>query len=224
MINASIDTLPTPANLRRWKCATSDKCKLCGNKGTTNHILNCCKIMLESQRYTWRHNNLVNFIVTNVDSQFKVYSDLPGFEAPGGGTIPPAICVTNLKPDIVIVDEQTKTLHIYELTMPSMTNIEARHTEKTNKYSHFLTDITTYKTSLNCFEVTSTGFVSSRNVKTLHQLHKLMRKDMKKSVFMNNLNSLAWYGSYQIWLTRNDPVFTIPAFLIPHLGDLPATT
>ena len=90
--------------------------------------------MLDSQRYTWRHNNLVNFIVTNVDSQFKVYSDLPGFEAPGGGTIPPAIYVTNLKPDIVIVDEHTKTLHIYELTMPSMSNIEARHTEekKTN--------------------------------------------------------------------------------------------
>ena len=106
--------------------------------------------------------------------------------------------------------EHTKTLHIYELTMPSMSNIEARHQEKTNKYSHFLTDITTYKTSLNCFEVTSTGFVSSRNVKTLRLLHKLMRKDLKKSVFMNNLNSLAWYGSYQIWLTRNDPVFTIP--------------
>ena len=107
--------------------------------------------------------------------------------------------------------------------MPRMSNIEARHQEKTNKYSHFLTDITTDKTSLNCFEVTSTGFVSSRNVKTLRLLHKLMRKDLKKSVFMNNLNSLAWYGSYR-WLTRNDPVFTIPSFLIPHLGDLPTTT
>ena len=66
--------------------------------------------------------------------------------------------------------------------MPSMSNIEARHQEKTNKYSHFLTDITTYKTSLNCFEVTSTGFVSSRNVKTLRLLHKLMRKDLKRSI------------------------------------------
>ena len=39
-------------------------------------------------------------------------------------------------------------------------------------------------------------------------------------------NSLAWYRSYQIWLKRNDPVFlfTIPAFLTPHLSDLPATT
>ena len=53
MINASIDTLPTPANLRRWKYSNSDKCKLCGNKGTTNHILNCCKIMLDTDRYTW---------------------------------------------------------------------------------------------------------------------------------------------------------------------------
>ena len=64
MMNASIDTLPSPANLRRWKLSSSDKCKLCGNKGTTNHILNCCKVMLETGRYTWRHNNLVNYIVT----------------------------------------------------------------------------------------------------------------------------------------------------------------
>ena len=79
MLNAAIDTLPTPANLKRWKCGTSDKCKLCGNRGTTNHILNCCTVMLNTARYTWRHNNLINFIVTNVDkSRFKIYSDLPG--------------------------------------------------------------------------------------------------------------------------------------------------
>ena len=220
MMNASIDTLPTPANLRRWKYTTSDKCKLCGNKGTTNHILNCCKTMLDTDRYTWRHNNLVNFIVTNVDKNLTVFSDLPGMEAPGGGTIPPELCVTRLKPDIVIVDTHTKTLHIYELTMPMMANIDARHNEKTNKYSHFLTDISGYKCNLNCFEVTSTGFVSTRNQKTLHKLHSLMRKDLKRSVFMNNLNSLAWYGSYQIWLSREDPTFTSPSFLIPHL-DLP---
>ena len=46
MLNAGIDTLPTPANLQRWKYSSSDKCKLCGNRGTTNHYLNCCKVML----------------------------------------------------------------------------------------------------------------------------------------------------------------------------------
>ena len=183
-------------------------------------MLNCCKIMLDTDRYTWRHNNLVNFIVTNVDKRFTVFSDLPGMEAPGGRTIPPALCVTKLKPDIVIQDTHTKTLHIYELTMPLTRNIDTRHQEKTTKYTPFLTDITGYKYKLNCFEVPSTGFINTRNKVTLHNLHKLMRKELKRSDFMNNLNSLAWYGSYYIWLSREDPTFTSPSYLIPHLGTM----
>ena len=130
MMNASIDTLPTPVNLKHYKYSKSDKCKLCGNRANTNDYLNCCKVMLETKRFTWRHNNLVNFIVNNVDKKFKVYRDLDGWQAPGGGTIPPALCVTNLKPNIVMIDKHTKTLHIYELMMPLINNIEKRHTEK----------------------------------------------------------------------------------------------
>ena len=168
MIDASIDTLPTPANLRRWKYSSSDKCKLCGNKGTTNHILNCCKVTLDTNRYTWRHNNLVNYIARNVDKKYTVFSDLPGMEAPGGGTIPPALCVTRLKPDIVILDNHMKALHIFELTMSLTRNIESRHKEKLDKYAHFLRDITGYKSSVNCFEVTSTGYISTKKQKTLN--------------------------------------------------------
>ena len=46
-----------------------------------------------------------------------------GLETQGGGAIPPALCVTNLKPDVVILDEHKKTVHIYELTMPLNLNI-----------------------------------------------------------------------------------------------------
>ena len=218
MLNASIDTLPTPANLKRWKCTSSDKCKLCGNRGTTNHYLNCCKIMLDTQRYTWRHNNLINYIANSVDPKFKMFSDLQGCETAGGGTIPADLCVTNLKPDIVIIDSEKKILHIFELTIPLTSNIEQRHAEKSQKYAHFLTDITGYKSTVNCFEVSSTGFISKRNKSTLTSLHKLMKQDIKKSTFLSNLNSLAWYGSYKIWLTREDPTFTEPPFLVPHIN------
>ena len=192
MINASIDTLPTPANLKRWKYSSSDKCKLCGNRGTTNHYLNCCKVMLNTDRYTWRHNNIVNFIVNNVEKRFKVYSDLQGWEAPGGGTIPPALCVTNLKPDIVIIDEHKKTLHIYELTVPLTMNADQRNKEKSLKYSPFITDITGYTCKLNCFEVSSTGVINVRNKATLNSLHKFMRKDLTRSTFMQT--SMLWFG------------------------------
>ena len=218
MLNCGIDTLPTPANLQRWKYSSSDKCKLCGNRGTSNHYLNCCKIMLDTQRYTWRHNNLISFIVNNVDRQrFKVFSDLPGWEATGGGTIPADLCITNLKPDIVIIDNSKKILHIYELTVPLATNIDQRNAEKTQKYAPFITDITGYACTVNCFEVSSTGFISKRNKSTLFTLQKFMKQDMKRSTFLSNLNSLAWYGSYKIWLTRDDPTFADPPFLIPHI-------
>ena len=218
MLNAGIDTLPTPANLQRWKCSSSDKCKLCGNRGTTNHYLNCCKVMLDTKRYTWRHNNIINFIVNSVNKEkFKVYSDLPGWEAAGGGTIPADLCITNLKPDIVIIDNDKKILHIYELTVPLTMNIDQRNAEKTQKYSHLITDITDYKCTVNSFEVSSTGFINKRNKSTLLTLHKFVKQDIKKSTFLSNLNSLAWYGSYKIWLTRDDPTFADPPFLIPHL-------
>ena len=217
MLNACIDTLPTPANLTRWKYTSSDKCKLCGNRGTSNHYLNCCKVMLDTNRYTWRHNNLINFIVTNVDPSFKVYSDLPGWEATGGGTIPAELCMTNLKPDIVIIDSAKKKLHIFELTVPLTTNIDQRNSEKSRKYAPFVTDITGHGCTVNCFEVSSTGFISKRNNSTLTTLHSFMRKDLKKSKFLSNLNALAWYGSYKIWLTRDEPNFADPPFLISHI-------
>ena len=217
MLNACIDTLPTPANLRRWKKTSCDKCKLCGNRGTSNHYLNCCSTMLNTGRYTWRHNNLINFIVTNVDNKFQVFSDLPGWEATGGGTIPTNLCVTNLKPDIVIMDTLKKQMHIFELTCPLSMNIDKRNQEKSKKYAPFVTDITGYVCSVNCFEVSSTGFICKRNKSTLSTLHSFMRKDMKKSTFLSNLNSLAWYGSYKIWLTRDDPSFADPPFLIADI-------
>ena len=167
--------------------------------------------MLNSKKYTWRHNNLIQFIITNVDtSKYTVYSDLPGWEAPGGGTIPHDLCVTNLKPDIVIIDKHKKIVHIYELTVPLTMNIEERNKEKFKKYAPFITDMTSYTCSVNCFEVSSTGFISSRNKVTLTALHKLLRKDLKKSVFLSNLNSLAWYGSYSHWLSREEHEYPLP--------------
>ena len=100
-------------------------------------MLSNCKVALDSGRFTWRHNCIINYIVNSVDEQYTTYSDLPGHTAPGGGSIPPELCVTPLKPDIVIIDNHKETIHLYELTCPAEKNIEARHTEETNIYSHF---------------------------------------------------------------------------------------
>ena len=50
--------------------------------------------------------------------------DIPGHHTPAGGTLPPNVTVSTLKPDIVVMDKQKKTVHIFELTCPAEHRIE----------------------------------------------------------------------------------------------------
>ena len=59
-VNASIDTLATNANLKRWGKRTNARCVLCKGKETLHHVLNFCSIMLP--RYTWRHNSILKYL------------------------------------------------------------------------------------------------------------------------------------------------------------------
>ena len=81
LANAHIDTLPTAANLKRWKKSSSDKCKLCKGRQTTAHCLNICKVAMETGIWTWRHNNVGNYVVQClVPSKHTVISDIEGYE------------------------------------------------------------------------------------------------------------------------------------------------
>ena len=148
-------------------------------------------------------------------SNFRVFSDFPGQEAIGGGTIPPEICVTALKPDIVIVDTIKKELNIFELTCPLERNIDERHLFQQNKYAHFCSDITT----VTAFEVSSRGFLSKSNVKHIQSLHKFCKAGTKLNTFKKNISSLSIYSSYHIWLCRSDPIFVLPPPLKPTFKD-----
>ena len=214
LLNASIDTLLTAANLKRRKKSSSDKCKLCKNRQTTNHCLNICKIALDSGRYTWRHNNVINFIVESLDSsKYTIHSDIPGHEAPWGGTVPPELTITPLKPDITIWNKKSERFHIYELTCPLEENITQRHLDKSNKYAHFVTDISRAKTLVKAFEVSSRGYLSPNNHITWKELHKLCKPQIKLSTFKKNISSLSLYSSYHIWLCRSDMNFAQPPYL-----------
>ena len=137
----------------------------------------------------------------------------------GGGTIPPEVCITNLKPDITILDKKTNSFHIFELTCPLERNIEIRHLNKTNKYSHFTTDISHLTTTVTAFEISSLGHITQRNKKHLLDLHKFCKKGTQFNTFRKNISALSIYSSYHIWLCRNDPLFVEPPFLQPPFLD-----
>ena len=67
--------------------------------------------------------------------------DIQGHQTQAGGTVPPNITITTLKPDIVIVDSKKKTVSIFELTVPGEARISEAHRLKYEKYQHFQNDI-----------------------------------------------------------------------------------
>ena len=114
-------------------------------------------------RWTWRHDCIVSYMVNSIDTEkYTVYSDIPGYTAPGGGSVPPDICVAVHKPDIVPVEKSKKTLHLFELICPLEDYINKRHMENHNKYAHFVTDLSSeqMKCNLTCFEISSRGIIT----------------------------------------------------------------
>ena len=72
-LNATTNTLPSPDNLRRWAKAKDCHCGLCGRDATLNHILAGCPFVRDCEnkrsiedRYTWRHNCILNEIAKHV--------------------------------------------------------------------------------------------------------------------------------------------------------------
>ena len=219
-LNSITNTLPTGDNLLQWGKSTSDKCKLCKCRETTCHILNNCQVNLDQGRYTWRHDNVINYILNCLDtSKFEIFSDLAGHTTATGGTIPVEVCITPLKPDITIIDKKSKTFNIFELTCPLEPNIKKRSSQKSEKYSHFLTDIVCLTPTLTCFEVGSRGYLSPENHTKLKLLHGFCKPGVKLKKFKENLSALSLYSSYAIFINRKEPQWISPGYIDPPFMD-----
>ena len=133
-LNSTTNTLPTPDNLRRWGKRVVSKCPLCSNTGTLEHILNFCSISLNQGRFTWRHNSVLNHItktmIDNKPENIEIFADICGLSF-NGGTIPPDVVSTQLKPDLVLLNRQEKKIFVMELTCSFERNITAANLRKT---------------------------------------------------------------------------------------------
>ena len=132
---------------------------------------------------------------------------------PAGGTIPADVLVTPDRPDIVIYDKKKKTMHVFELTVPYEHNLEKRHTDKLNKYAYMSTDIRKFKPVIEAFEVGARGYISSENKSRIKQIHNFCKKETTKKQFIENIAKLAIYGSYHVYLCRNQTEWAAPALL-----------
>ena len=65
------DTLPTSVNLKCWHIRCGAKCTLCGHSQlTTAHILDGCPVALSQGRFTYRHDNVLHCLATELLMHF----------------------------------------------------------------------------------------------------------------------------------------------------------
>ena len=160
------DSLPSPSNLKRWGKRVLATCPLCScPQGTLAHIINFCPVSLTQGRMTWRHDSVLNHLVSQIKpvapKGVEIYSDLAG-QMCNNAVIPCDILVCNgygSKPDLVVISRQSKQIALFELTCPLDRNLHKANSFKSNKYSSMQTDLEAkgWKVYLVAFEVSSRG-------------------------------------------------------------------
>ena len=68
LIKSVYDLLPTPSNKNKWY-GTEERCQLCGEECTLNHILSGCKVALTQGRYKWRHDKVLRVLAKSVEEK-----------------------------------------------------------------------------------------------------------------------------------------------------------
>lgn len=211
LINSCSDTLNHNSNLVRWGKRTNDRCPSCGNKETLQHVLNNCNIYLEQGRFTWRHNNILNYIWTAIkdglDTKGVDHTSKADLDNPRGSTVPIECTATNLKPDICVFLTTNDKLFIIELSVPFEMNITKAHTYKVNKYTAPVNDVKAngHEVYLYALEVGSRGYISQENEKTLKSIHSSLCIKIPFKKFKTDISKLAIISSFVIYHAKSEP-------------------
>ena len=208
-------------NLKRWGKRVSDRCPFCGNIETLAHILSNCSTALTQGRFTWRHNSvlcsIINLIQPYLRDGMRLFSDMPGYQAPHGGTVPPHILVTSMKPDIFVFSELSSEVIVFELTCPWDKNILRSHNFKTEKYASLIADLAQSRVvSFFCVEISARGQITKENRSRLKSF--LLKccsapRDIFKSVITIS-SKAALLSSYSIFCARGEPSWENPTPMI----------
>ena len=138
------------------------------------------------------------------------------FHAPHGGVIPPDILVTNLKPDLFLVNESERVIVLLELTCPWDSNIERSHNYKEEKYAPLIADLSrnfnVYQFSI---EVSVRGQISKGNRARIKSFaYRCCRGPrMVSGALLKSCSKLSLLCSYSIFCARKEPSWSSPRLL-----------
>ena len=148
---------------------------------------------------------------------FSLFFDLAGFQYPTGGVIPPHVLVTPLRPDIFLVNEQSREVVLFELTCPWERNIDRSHEYKENKYAPIIADMSReYRVFNFSVEVAARGLITKQNKARLKSFalrcSNVSSRELK--TFLSCCSKASLLSSFAIFQARNEPSWSSPLPLV----------
>ena len=201
---ASLDSLPTNANLHKWGKKPTAACHLCrGARQTLLHVLNNCPMAMELRRYSMRHDTVLeiiaDFIRSHLPSNFFITIDSPSEPY----RFPHHIIPTNLRPDMVWWSDKKRELWLFELTVSYEPLVADARARKRAKY-HDLVEAGSaagYRTELITVEVGSRGMLGDSVFEGLKEATNASTKDIS-TLCLQTIRA-AILGSFAIWTSWN---------------------
>lgn len=191
--------LPTFSNLHRWGRTPSALCPLCDQPQTNKHVLSNCGANSALNRYTIRHNLILQLLIDWLSSKLpagnEIYHDLPV-----AGSKHISDLFIGLRPDIVI--KNNAKVSILELTVCHETNLISSRNYKLNKYknikNHCMEQFRHLPIYLYTCEVSTLGFIRLDNRFTTEcGLPPL------DSIWTTRISKAAINASFEIYSNRN---------------------
>ena len=185
----------------------TDKCRLCGERQTLAHILNCCQVAPSHRRYNERHDDVLSVIVGYLkeelsEEDYTVVADL-GIEL--SYLFPPQLAISDLRPDITVFSQLQKEAMLIELTVCNEVSYEAAQHRKTEKYLELASEVETngFNSELITLEFGSRGLVCTKGFQRICETISGGKRRWRQ--LLQDVSSAAIRGSYSIWTSRNHP-------------------
>ena len=112
------NSLPTRKNMARWGISQSPDCSICLNPESLLYVVAGCQQYLD--RFTWRHNSILNFIAKSLQPEINVHSSL--YADVNGFLNPSIITGENYRPDLLFLIQST-CLYVLKLTVGFESNL-----------------------------------------------------------------------------------------------------
>ncbi|KAJ8652365.1 hypothetical protein O0I10_011986 [Lichtheimia ornata] len=175
-IKSRFDMLPTNANKARWGLSNDSNCTHCHQREDIHHVLCFCTSQQSKVLQSERHNQILNRLVkaaryNHPTAQISVNES------------PPLINSDRQRPDLVVLDEERRTVFITDVTVTAQstsnnnqatsgTCIDHARQRKVNRYGDIKRQYEEmgYTVDLTAFVIGDVGGTDSENVRQLNYL------------------------------------------------------